>query len=89
MIATVNFLGRHAAVMMVFGIFIGLAVQPLASVSKPMLMQAVWALLMLSMMRLEPSVLFTAYECFESSFVAPSWFVRAYVNDGCWNNDGP
>ena len=55
----VNFLGRHAAVTMAFGIFIGLAVQPLASVSKPMLMPAVWALLMLSMMRLEPSVLFT------------------------------
>ena len=54
----VNLLGRHAPVAMAFGIFIGLAVQPLASVSKPMLMPAVWALLMLSMMRLEPSILF-------------------------------
>ena len=54
----VNLLGRHAPVAMAFGIFIGLAVQPLASVSKPMLMPAVWALLMLSMMRLEPSIFF-------------------------------
>ena len=53
----VNLLGRHAPLAMAFGIFIGLAVQPLASVSKPMLMPAVWALLMLSMMRLEPSIL--------------------------------
>ena len=56
----VNLLGRHAPGAMAFGIFIGLAVQPLASVSKPMLMPAVWALLMLSMMRLEPSLLFAA-----------------------------
>ena len=53
MLSILNFLGRHATNAMAFGVFLGLVMQPLAAVSKPLLMPAVWALLVLSMMRLE------------------------------------
>ncbi len=53
MIAALNYLGRHATTVMVSAVFIGLAVQPLAAASKPLLLPGVWALLTLSMMRLE------------------------------------
>lgn len=55
MVSVLNFLGRHATAAMALGVFIGLAVQPLAAATRPVLMPAVWALLALSMMRLEPA----------------------------------
>ena len=58
MITVLNFLGRHATVAMALGVFIGLAVQPLAAATKPLLMPAVWAVLTMSMMRLDPGAFF-------------------------------
>ena len=55
MVSILNFLGHHATVFMASGVFVGLALQPLAAASKPLLMPTVWALLAMSMMRLELS----------------------------------
>ena len=57
MTSILRFLGRHATAIMAAGVFVGLAAQPLAQVLRPLIMPAVWALLMLSMMRLDPQAL--------------------------------
>jgi len=47
------FLGRHAMTAMVAGVFIGLLVPPLATLLRPMLAAAVWALLVISLLRVD------------------------------------
>jgi bile acid:Na+ symporter, BASS family len=62
MVTILNFLGRHATSAMALGVFLGLVLQPLAAVTKPFLMPAVWALLVLSMMRLERAAFVTVLQ---------------------------
>ncbi|MBT6094689.1 MAG: hypothetical protein HOH04_07385 [Rhodospirillaceae bacterium] len=62
MIRALTFLGRHASTVMVSAVFIGLAVQPLAAASKPLLLPGVWALLTMSMMRLEGRAFFAVFQ---------------------------
>jgi BASS family bile acid:Na+ symporter len=53
MVRGLEFLGRHATVVLALGVFLGIVAQPLAAVFRPFLMPAVWALLAFSMMRLD------------------------------------
>lgn len=49
----VRFLARHATHALALGVFVGLLAPPLAGLARPFLTPAIWALLVLSMLRVE------------------------------------
>ncbi len=57
MMAILTWLGKHATGAMAAGVFLGLAVPDLAALAKPLLVPAVVAMLIMSLLRLEPAAI--------------------------------